>query len=120
MLPYREFDGKCNNLEYPLYGAASTAFIRAIKRTSWNPKSVKQNHEKLSIFRACNPRKENQAPNFLPSPRLVSTSVHKGIKDISDLSLTHMVTQMAQFLDHDIALTPEEETPMELMISCMG
>ena len=33
-LYYREFDGKCNNLEYPLYGAASTAFIRAIKRTN--------------------------------------------------------------------------------------
>ena len=112
-LKYREFDGKCNNLEYPLYGAASTAFIRAIKRTSWNPKSVKQNHEKLNFFRACNQRNENQAPKFLPSPRLVSTSVHKAATDISDLSLTHMVTQMAQFLDHDIAFTPEEETPMD-------
>ena len=112
-LYYREFDGKCNNLEYPLYGAASTAFIRAIKRTSWNPKSVKQNHEKLNFFRACNRRNENQAPKFLPSPRLVSTSVHKAASDISDLSITHMVTQMAQFLDHDITLTPEEETPMD-------
>ena len=110
--PYRQIDGKCNNLEYPLYGAASTAFIRAIKRTGWKPKSVKQNHEKMSIVRECNQRKENEPPKFLPSPRLVSTSVHKAATDISDRSLTHMVTQMAQFLDHDIALTPEEENPM--------
>ena len=110
--PYRQTDGKCNNLEYPLYGAASTAFIRAIKRTRWDPKSIKQNHEKLNYYRACNQRKVNEPPKFLPSPRLVSTSVHKAAVDINDLSLTHMVTQMAQFIDHDITLTPEEVIPM--------
>ena len=111
-LTYRQIDGQCNNLKYPLYGAASTAFIRAIKKTSWSPKSIKQNHEKLEYYRACNQRKVNEPPKFLPSPRLVSTSVHKAAVDINDLFLTHMVTQMAQFIDHDITLTPEEVIPM--------
>ena len=107
---YREIDGKCNNLQNPLYGVASTPLIRAVKRTTWNSKAIKQNLKKLGLSRPCNPRKKSQAPEFLPSGRLVSTSIHKAT-DISDKFLTHMVTQFAQFLDHDITLTPEEEHP---------
>ena len=107
---YREIDGKCNNLQYPLYGVASTPFIRAVKGTPWNSKPIKQNLKKLPFFRPCIPRKKSQAPEFLPSARLVSTTIHKAT-DISDQFLTHMVTQFAQFLDHDITLTPEEEHP---------
>ena len=107
---YREIDGKCNNLQHPLYGVASIPFIRAVKRTTWNSKSIRQNLNRLSFFRPCIPRRKNQAPEFLPSARLVSTTIHKAI-DISDRFLTHMVTQFAQFLDHDITLTPEEELP---------
>ena len=109
---YREIDGKCNNLQYPLYGVASTPLIRAVKCTTWKSKLVKQNLKKLPFLRLCNPRKKSQAPEFLPSARLVSTTIHNaGSTDISDQFLTLLVTQFAQFIDHDITLTPEEETP---------
>ena len=110
--PYRQIDGKCNNLKYPLYGVASTPFFRKVKRTTWKAKSVSQNLKKLEFFRECKPRNKSQAPKFLPSARLVSTTIHKAT-DISDQFLTHMVTQMAQFIDHDITLTTEEETPQD-------
>ena len=42
----------------------------------------------------------------LPNPRLVSANFHSD-SDIPDSTVTHMVTQMGQFLDHDITLTPE-------------
>ena len=71
---------------------------------------VVQNLKKLPSKRACAPRKKSQAPEFLPSARLVSTTIHKAT-DISDQFLTHMVTQFAQFIDHDITLTPTEEQP---------
>ncbi len=47
-------------------------------------------------------------PESLPSARLVSTVFHDDV-DQPDHKLTHMVTQLGQFLDHDITLTPEYE-----------
>jgi hypothetical protein len=44
----------------------------------------------------------------LPNARLVSAVFHAD-SDIPDTKATHMVTQMGQFLDHDITLTPETE-----------
>ena len=43
----------------------------------------------------------------LPSPRFVSHTFHTS-ENISTTSVTHMLTQWGQFLDHDITLTPEE------------
>ena len=41
---YRQIDGKCNNLRYPLYGVASTPFIRTVKLGIQRPsnKTLKQ------------------------------------------------------------------------------
>ena len=114
--PYRQIDGRCNNLRYPLYGAQTTPFSRAVPRNNWKTpaRRITQRVKKLEKApgEKCRPRKKGQDPKDLPSPRLVSTSVHKADTDISDRSLTHMVTQMAQFIDHDITLTPEEVIPM--------
>ena len=111
-LYYRSLDGICNNLQKPLYGAACTPFIRKVEHTTWKPKSIKQNLEKLSFLRPCVPRKSSQAPEFLPSARLVSTTIHKDRNSQDDVA-THMVTQFGQFIDHDITLTPEVEEPTD-------
>ena len=50
-----------------------------------------------------------KSPVVLPNARLVSTKFHTDDTSAEDASVTHMVTQMGQFLDHDIVLTPEEE-----------
>ena len=45
----------------------------------------------------------------LPNARLVSHVFHTDDTTAEDNSVTHMVTQMGQFLDHDLVLTPEED-----------
>ena len=44
----------------------------------------------------------------LPNARLVSHVFHTDDPSAEDNLATHMVTQMGQFLDHDITLTPED------------
>ena len=44
----------------------------------------------------------------LPNARLVSHVFHTDDPSSEDNLATHMVTQMGQFLDHDITLTPED------------
>ena len=102
---YRSFDGTCNNLIHPTYGAASTAFRRIIPpvyEDGCDAPEGRWQHESsfhLGPFRP--PR---------PSARLVSSYI---IKDSSSNGnpFTHIVMQWGQFLDHDMDLAPEfEET----------
>ena len=54
----------------------------------------------------CDSGCSNEATVSLPNVRLVSANFHSD-GDVPDTLATHMVTQMGQFLDHDITLTPE-------------
>ena len=56
----------------------------------------------------CQLRDRNIAPAFLPSARLISTTVHPDC-DAPDIKATHMVTQFGQLVDHDVTLAPEHE-----------
>ena len=47
-------------------------------------------------------------PQDLPNPRRVSATFHTEDTAEHD-TLTHMVPQMGQFVDHDITLTPEHK-----------
>merc|ERR1712223_1799463 len=51
---------------------------------------------------------EGLSEEALPSAREVSLAFHPDVP-INSGVVTHMVTQLGQFLDHDITLTPEEE-----------
>ena len=44
----------------------------------------------------------------LPSPRKISSVVHRGEEPVGDSTVTVMLMQFGQFLDHDITLTPEQ------------
>ena len=108
--PFRSIDGTCNNLEEPTYGAMCTPFIRSgIEPLPFDPIGIFQ---RTSLIEGgsglCIPRQSNQPPEFLPSPRLVSTTIFLD-NDVPDTVATHMVTQFAQFVDHDTTFTPEEE-----------
>ena len=110
--PFRTIDGTCNNLESPAFGAMCTPFIRSgVDPLPFDPIEITQNPDKIEVYSSngpCVPRQTNYPPDFLPSPRLVSTSIFLD-NDLPDNIATHMVTQFAQSVDHDTTFTPEEE-----------
>ena len=89
--PYRTFSGCCNNLEKTSWGQANTAQLMA-----------NEYEDKINIPRG------GFNSSKLPSARSISTKVHRLTKVEGAPSISLMVMQFGQFLDHDITLTPEQ------------
>jgi peroxidase len=91
--PYRNINGTCNNINNPLWGSILQPFRRfttAIYSDGYNQ-----------------PR-GGRANSNLPNARLVSSTIHSDLI-LPDPSITNMVPQVGQFLDHDMTLTPESD-----------
>jgi len=90
LVPWRNVDGTCNNLENSLWGSANSAFQRTLlpqySDGVWRPKVSK-------------------AGSPLPSARLISINIVPDVEAPSELD-THNVMQWGQFVDHDITHTP--------------
>ncbi|XP_013777552.2 uncharacterized protein LOC106462198, partial [Limulus polyphemus] len=100
---FRTITGWCNNLNNPEYGKSLRIFNRLL------PPSY---HDDMS-----EPRKFGIKRAPLPSPRVISTTVHY------DVSAPHvryslMVMQWGQFLDHDITFTPMNEGFKGSVLNC--
>ena len=93
--PFRTYSGCCNNLENPALGQAMTGFSRLMEN---------EYEDKISTPRG------GFNPSKLPSPRDISARVHRIQETKSRPSVSLMVMQFGQFLDHDITLTPEQGT----------
>ncbi|KAG9280811.1 eosinophil peroxidase-like [Astyanax mexicanus] len=96
---YRTITGQCNNRQNPLLGAANTPYAR------WLPPEYED-------LRGA-PRgwdHEHTYHNFtLPPVRAVSQEVlYTQNQNISlDVSLSHLMVEWGQWIDHDFALTPQ-------------
>ncbi|CAI8035665.1 Peroxidasin homolog [Geodia barretti] len=101
---FRTADGTCNNLENPLLGAADTPLSRLIPPQYEDGISSLRGdiQNKLGNILRSSPF---QPPN--PSARHVSQTVIRNVS--KDESLTHILMQFGQFLDHDLSLSPELE-----------
>ncbi|XP_054258941.1 uncharacterized protein LOC128983605 [Macrosteles quadrilineatus] len=88
---YRTITGWCNNLQNPHFGKSFQPFIRLL------PPAYEDGLGK--------PRSTSVSGKPLPSPRLVSRSVHT---DTSRLHTRYslLVMQIAQITDHDLTFTP--------------
>ncbi|XP_028027075.1 uncharacterized protein LOC114240650 [Bombyx mandarina] len=89
--PFRTYTGYCNNLRNPNLGKSLTTFARLLPPVYEDGVS--------------RPRINSVTGTPLPSPRVISTVIHP---DISNLHTryTLMVMQFAQFLDHELTMTP--------------
>ncbi|KAJ0177269.1 hypothetical protein K1T71_007278 [Dendrolimus kikuchii] len=89
--PFRTYTGFCNNLRNPNLGKSLTTFARLLPPVYEDGVS--------------RPRINSVTGTPLPSPRIISTVIHP---DISNLHTryTLMVMQFAQFLDHELTMTP--------------
>ncbi|XP_043470988.1 uncharacterized protein LOC122504126 isoform X2 [Leptopilina heterotoma] len=86
-LRYRTADGSCNNAQNPWWGSAMSTMQRIL------PPLYQDGIQ--SVRRSLN-------EELLPSSREVSNLIHED-RDISLASISHMLMQWGQFIDHDIS-----------------
>ncbi|XP_018314988.1 uncharacterized protein [Mycetomoellerius zeteki] len=88
-LRYRTSDGSCNNLQNLWWGSAMSAIQRFLPP---------EYHDGVQSIR----RSKNGRP--LPSARDITSLIHEN-KDVPLASVTHMLMQWGQFVDHDLTAT---------------
>ncbi|XP_023288072.1 uncharacterized protein LOC105701787 [Orussus abietinus] len=101
--PYRTLSGHCNNLRNPSLGRSLTTFARLL------PPVYEDGVSK--------PRTTSVTGIPLPNPRVISTVIHPDISNLHN-RYTLMVMQFAQFLDHDLTMTPIHKGFAESIPSC--
>ncbi|XP_068081797.1 peroxidase isoform X2 [Anabrus simplex] len=92
---YRRYDGTCNNLQHPTWGAAKVAFRRLL------PPNYADGVSEPRAGR-------NGFP--LPNPRSVSAHVHRD-GEAHDHAVTFLFVAWGQLLDHDLTFTAETKDP---------
>lgn len=98
---YRTYDGSCNNLDNPLWGAANTPFSRMLDPIYYDVNGLSD---------PAGFPDQPFAPD-LPSPHRVSKEfvIHTTEASGNKQQYSHMMMQWGQFLDHDISFTAESE-----------
>jgi peroxidase len=101
---YRTFTGHCNNLKHPTWGATYTPFVRNLPPVYADGIQA--------------PRVSIVDGSKLPSPRLVTSTVHQDHNN-PDSSLTIMLMSWGQFIDHDLTLaaSPKGEQTQQILVS---
>uniref|UniRef100_A0A182RDN6 Oxidase/peroxidase n=1 Tax=Anopheles funestus TaxID=62324 RepID=A0A182RDN6_ANOFN len=101
--PFRTLTAHCNNLRNPELGQSLTVFARLLPPVYDD--GISQ------------PRSLSVTGTPLPNPRSISSLIHP---DISNLHTRYslMVMQYAQFLDHDLTMTPIHKGFHESIPSC--
>ncbi|ESO96969.1 hypothetical protein LOTGIDRAFT_115464 [Lottia gigantea] len=95
---YRTADGTCNNLRNSKWGSAFIPMRR------FQPPEYADG--------VSEPRTTSVDGSQLPSARLVSREVHETDRGQQEMSsLTHMLMQWGQFVDHDITSAPHQTDP---------
>ena len=94
VLVYRTINGTCNNLFYPLNGAANVPFARMLPAEYTDGISRPVGQDQVDKF---------SGP--WPSPRTISHTLMQDVA-VENEHLTHMFMQWGQFLDHDMDLAP--------------
>lgn len=101
--PFRTLSGHCNNLRNPELGKSLTTFARLL------PPVYEDGVSK--------PRISSVTGIPLPNPRVISTVIHPDISNLHN-RYTLMVMQFAQFVDHDLTMTPIHKGFHESIPSC--
>jgi peroxidase len=91
--PYRTISGCCNNIANKDLGQTNRAFTRLM---------TNEYADSISLPRG------GMNPSNLPSPRVVSSAVHRVKETKPKPPVSVMLMQFGQFLDHDMTLTPEQ------------
>ncbi|KAI7790631.1 putative eosinophil peroxidase-like [Triplophysa rosa] len=102
---YRTVTGHCNNRENPLWGAANTPYTRWLSPEYEDPRGAPRGWDPQHTYN-----------NYtLPPVRSVSQEVlYTHNENISlDTSLSHLLVEWGQWIDHDLTLTPQSSSTAE-------
>uniref|UniRef100_A0A672KEK5 Eosinophil peroxidase-like n=1 Tax=Sinocyclocheilus grahami TaxID=75366 RepID=A0A672KEK5_SINGR len=101
---YRTITGHCNNRENPQWGAANTPYARWLSPEyedpqgaprGWNPQHTYHNHTLPPVRVQDSLRKQKEV-------------LYTHNENISlDMSLSHLLVEWGQWIDHDLTLTPQ-------------
>ncbi|PVD30062.1 hypothetical protein C0Q70_09323 [Pomacea canaliculata] len=111
-LKFRTPDGTCNNLVHNLWGSALSPLRRILQPQYGDGEwleliGTRVSSVMLSALSVSAPRTTStHSRNPLPSARAISVLIHPSGPGNLMTSLTHMVMQWGQYLDHDITSTP--------------
>ena len=94
-LNYRSFDGTCNNLKNPRWGAANTALKRLAPAEYENGFSTPKGWNRSMLYNGY----------MLPNVRDLTTRLISTDKVTSDEKFSLFLMQWGQFLDHDLGHT---------------
>ncbi|RNA39528.1 Peroxidasin, partial [Brachionus plicatilis] len=101
---YRSVDGKCNNLDNPLRGAANTPYKRLL------PPAYEDNLETV--------RSKAVSGEPLPHPRIISLTISPPSKNQFERKITQVFPIFGQFFIHDSALTSANTDQNGMEIEC--
>ncbi|XP_076275092.1 uncharacterized protein LOC143206037 [Rhynchophorus ferrugineus] len=101
--PYRTMTGHCNNLRNPKWGKSLTTFNRLLPSVYEDGISQMRLHSVTG--------------SLLPNPRTISRLIHPDISNLHS-RYTLVTMQFAQFLDHDLTMTPIHKGFHESIPSC--
>ncbi|RWS11661.1 peroxidase-like protein [Dinothrombium tinctorium] len=100
---YRTYTGHCNNLKHPSWGAANTPFVRFL------PPAYSDGID--------GPRVSIVDKGPLPSPRLITSIVHKDY-DHPNAELSILLMSWGQFIDHDLTLAAPPRNELDHDFDC--
>ncbi len=110
---FRTLSGACNNLAHPLWGSASSPLSRFVPAAYADGVGAPRGSYRPTI---CDKVEEDSCPRCftdpraqLPNARTVSRLLHPPVS-VAEKRITHMLAQFGQFLDHDVALSPESNS----------
>lgn len=101
---FRSADGRCNNLRHNLWGASLIPHRRFLAPAYQDGISA--------------PRSLGKNGFSLASPRDISNLLHHSGPAAQMTSLTHMVMQWGQFIDHDLSSTPVQTAQDGSALTC--
>ena len=97
---YRTINGTCNNLIYPLNGAADMPFGRLLPASYEDGISQPNGHMQTISG--------NAFSGPWPSPRYISWNIFKDLQQNTLSKTSHMFMVWGQFIDHDLDFAPTE------------
>ena len=98
VLKYRTINGTCNNLFFPLNGAAHVPFARLLPADYEDGISQPNGHKQAVSG--------NAFSGPWPSPRHISWNIINDLQQDGVAPMSHMFMGWGQFIDHDLDLAP--------------